>query len=178
MIFKTKYDAPTATLAAPAKAPQASLPPPASSRAASKAADVPTIVSPDMVIEGNLKTTGDVQVEGVMTGQLEAGRIVIAEGGAVKGDVTAETVRVCGTITGSVHGGTVTLTTTARVLGDVWHDLLTVETGGLLEGYSRRRAVAKPEAVPVAGEVRTTPPRSRIAELRTETSDMPDVAFV
>lgn len=113
---------------------------------------VPTIISADMVVEGNLKTLGDVQVEGQIIGHIEAGRLVVAESGVVIGNVTAETARICGTLNGCVHGGTITLTATARVTGDIHHEVLAVEAGGLLEGLSRRRVAQKPAelAAPVA----------------------------
>jgi len=110
-----------------------------------KAAAVPTIISADMVVEGNLKTGGDVQIEGTVIGQVEAGRLVIAESGVVNGNINAESARICGTLNGNINATTVTLTTTAKVTGDVFHDLLAIETGGMLEGLSRRRANAKPE---------------------------------
>ncbi len=102
---------------------------------------VPTIISADMVIEGNFKTAGDMQVEGQITGQIEAGRLVLAEGGVINGNVTADHARICGTLNGCVQGGTITLTATAKVTGDVQHDVLAIEAGGLLEGHSRRRTV-------------------------------------
>jgi cytoskeletal protein CcmA (bactofilin family) len=100
-----------------------------------------------MVVEGNLKTAGDVQVEGRIIGHIEAGRLVVAESGVVVGNVTATTARICGTLNGCVHGGTITLTATAKVTGDVHHDVLAIEAGGLLEGLARRR-VARPAELP------------------------------
>lgn len=116
---------------------------------------VPTIISADMVVEGNLKTAGDVQIEGRVIGEIKAGKLVLAESGEVTGNITADTARICGQLKGSVNGGTITLTATARVIGDVLHDVLAIEAGGLLEGLSRRRAsgpvpqraeIAAPEA--------------------------------
>jgi len=115
-------------------------PSPALSSAPNAPRGVPTIISADMVIEGNFKTGGDMQVEGQITGQIEAGRLVLAEGGVINGNVTADHARICGTLNGGIQGGTITLTATARVTGDVQHDVLAIEAGGLLEGHSRRRA--------------------------------------
>ena len=128
-MFKTK-PVPSITL------PQAGM------RGAAKPA-VPTIISADMMVEGNLKTSGDVQVEGRIIGHIEAGRLVVAESGVVIGNITADNARICGTLNGCVQGGIITLTATAKVTGDVHHDVLAIEAGGLLEGLSRRR-VARP----------------------------------
>ncbi len=144
-MFKTKTEAPQPVpppmRAAPPK-PQAPRQPPKS--------NVPTIISTDMVIEGNLKSEGDLQVEGTITGEIEIGHLVIADGGTVHGNITAQTVRVCGTLHGNISANMVTLTSTARVVGDVNHDLLAIETGGMLEGHSHRRAGVPAVADPVA----------------------------
>ncbi len=107
---------------------------------------VPSIISADMVISGDFQGSGDLQVEGVVTGRIEVGRLIVAEGGSVSGDVVAQDVRICGNLTGSVRSVMVTLTATARVIGDIFHEILAVEAGGQLEGQSRRLNGAKPAA--------------------------------
>jgi cytoskeletal protein CcmA (bactofilin family) len=113
---------------------------------------VPSIISADMTINGDFHGTGDLQVEGVVTGRIEVNRLIVAEGGSVSGDVVAQDVRICGTLTGSVHSEMVTLTSTARVTGDIYHNILAVEAGGQLDGQSRRlhtgKPVKKPEPAP------------------------------
>jgi cytoskeletal protein CcmA (bactofilin family) len=115
---------------------------------------VPSIISADMTVQGNLHSLGDVQVEGAVVGDIAAAKLVIADGGTVTGNISAQDVRICGALNGSVRANMVTLTATARVLGDVHHELLTIETGGRLEGLSRRLVaeVAAPDVpeAPVA----------------------------
>jgi cytoskeletal protein CcmA (bactofilin family) len=118
----------------------------AAARAKPKSPSVPSIISADMTVNGNLHSLGDVQVEGAVVGDIAAAKLVIADGGTVTGNISAHDVRICGGLNGSVRANTVTLTATARVLGDVHHDLLTIETGGRLEGLSRR-LVAEPDVV-------------------------------
>jgi len=101
-----------------------------------------------MTVNGNLHSQGDVQVEGAVVGDIAAAKLVIADGGTVTGNITAQDERICGGLNGSVRANTVTLTATARVLGDVHHDLLTIETGGRLEGLSRR-LVAEPDVAEI-----------------------------
>ncbi len=134
MMFKTK--------AAPAKPVESVMMPVA--RAMPKQAGVPTIISPDMAVSGNFKSPGDLQVEGVVTGNIEVGKLVIAQGGVVTGDVIAREIRVCGTLHGNLRGQMVTLTASAVMTGDVHHELLAIETGARLEGQVRRLQEAAP----------------------------------
>jgi cytoskeletal protein CcmA (bactofilin family) len=104
----------------------------------SRASSVPSIISAEMTIHGDLQSSGDVQIEGTIFGDLNVTKLTIAEGGTVSGNITAKNVRICGALNGSVRSEMVTLTATARVVGDVHHELLNIETGGQLEGMSRR----------------------------------------
>lgn len=100
--------------------------------------NVPSIISPDMTIRGDLTGVGDLQIEGKVFGRIDVGQLVVAEGGAVEGEIVAKTVRICGTMTGSVQAGSVTLAATAKVQGDIHHEILAIEAGAQLEGQCRR----------------------------------------
>jgi cytoskeletal protein CcmA (bactofilin family) len=114
------------------------------SKLALKPHTIPSIISADMTIKGDLTSAGDLQVEGHIIGDIHVAKLTIAEGGHVTGDIAARDVRICGTLNGSVRAAGIVLTTTARVTGDLHHELLTIETGGQLEGLSRR-LVHEPE---------------------------------
>jgi cytoskeletal protein CcmA (bactofilin family) len=111
----------------------------------SRATTVPSIISAEMTIHGDLHSNGDLQVEGTIIGDLNVAKVTIAEGGSVSGNITAKNVRICGALNGSVRSEMVTLTATARVVGDVHHELLAIETGGQLEGMSRRLVPNPPQ---------------------------------
>jgi len=100
--------------------------------------NVPSIVSSEMTIHGDLQSSGDLQIEGTVVGEIEVGKLVIAEGGTVSGNIVAKDVRICGALNGSVRSVMITLTSTARVVGDLHHEVLAIEAGGQLEGMSRR----------------------------------------
>lgn len=111
---------------------------------------VPSIVSPDLKVTGNLVSRGDIQVDGEVEGDIEAANLTIGENGTVHGKVTAKTVRLCGAVHGEVHGETVTLAATARMVGDVVHESLAIEAGAHLEGHCRRRDPQKTALPPVS----------------------------
>jgi len=117
----------------------------------SRASSVPSIISAEMTIHGDLQSSGDVQIEGTIFGDLNVTRLTIAEGGTVSGNITAKNVRICGALNGSVRSEMVTLTATARVVGDIHHELLNIETGGQLEGMSRRLTSSAPILAPANG---------------------------
>ncbi len=107
--------------------------------------NVPSIIASEMTVHGDLQSSGDLQIEGTVVGEIEVAKLVIAEGGTVSGNIVAKDVRICGSLNGSVRSVMITLTSTARVVGDLFHEVLAIEAGGQLEGQSRRWVPGSPE---------------------------------
>ena len=88
----------------------------------------------DLVITGNLKSKGVIEVLGEVKGDIEAGRLVIGADGKVNGKVRAETVEVQGSLTGSASCVTFTLRSTAVAAAQVTYESLVIENGARIEG--------------------------------------------
>jgi cytoskeletal protein CcmA (bactofilin family) len=99
---------------------------------------VPSVIGPDLVVTGNLEARGEIQVEGEVQGDIQAGRIVVGERARVTGGLVADEVVVRGSLMGSIRGNTVTLQSTSHVEGDIFHKMLAIEEGAYFEGKSRR----------------------------------------
>jgi len=106
---------------------------------APKAKPPASVLSSDLHITGNLKTTGDIQVEGTIEGDIRAHLLTIGEGATIKGEVIADDVVVNGRIVGRVRGLKVRLTSTARVEGDIIHKTIAIESGAHFEGSVQRQ---------------------------------------
>ena len=128
-------------------------------RAASK---VPSIVSADMAIRGDLIGVGDLQVEGKVFGRIDVGHLVIAEGGSVEGEVVAKAVGISGSFSGSLRASSVTLAATANVRGEILHDVLSIEAGAQLEGQCKRIALASKDKL-------LSPPEEPVSDVVSET---------
>ncbi|MEL6958053.1 MAG: polymer-forming cytoskeletal protein [Pseudomonadota bacterium] len=96
-------------------------------------------LSADLHITGNLKTTGDIQIEGTVDGDIRAHLLTIGEGATVNGECIADDVVVNGRIVGTVRGLKVRLTSTARVEGDIIHKTIAIESGAHFEGSVQRQ---------------------------------------
>jgi cytoskeletal protein CcmA (bactofilin family) len=107
--------------------------------AAPKAKPPASILSSDLHIKGNLKTTGDIQIEGQVDGDIRAHLLTIGEGATVKGELVADDVVINGRIIGRVRGLKVRLTSTARVEGDIIHKTIAIESGAHFEGSVQRQ---------------------------------------
>jgi len=139
MFSKPKSDEPTTgkTTATPNVAPtkpatSTPTPPP-------KPKPAPSILSSDLTIKGNVTTTGDVQVEGTIEGDVRAHLLTVGESAVVKGEVIADDVVVNGRVVGRLRGLKVRLTATARVEGDIIHKTIAIESGAHFEGTVQRQ---------------------------------------
>ena len=98
---------------------------------------VPSIISADLKIVGDLTSTGEIQVDGEITGDIRSKVLLVGETAVVKGEIRAETVRVHGHVDGQIHATFVNLAKTAHVIGDIWHENLSIQEGAFLEGHIR-----------------------------------------
>lgn len=141
MFSKSKINEPAASGDKPATAAAAPKPdakPAAPAPAAAKPKPAPSILSSDLHISGNMKTTGDIQVEGTVEGDIRAHLLTIGESATIKGEVIADDVVINGRIVGRVRGLKVRLTSTARVEGDIIHKTIAIESGAHFEGSVQR----------------------------------------
>lgn len=115
-----------------------SLSSPATQPSASKGSGMPSIISTDLKVIGDLHCAGDIQIEGTVEGDIKSQTVTVGEGAHVSGSIYGQTVRVSGNVEGQIEAKSVTLAKTAQVTGDVVHETLSIEAGAHLEGMCRR----------------------------------------
>lgn len=121
---------PTATAApAPAPAPMAPEAPKARPKVAS-------LISDGITIEGGVVGDGELQIDGIVRGDVRVGRLTVGDTGHIEGSVYAEAAEVRGRVIGSVTAKQVRLYGTAYVDGDITHEQLAMETGAFFQGRS------------------------------------------
>ncbi len=98
-----------------------------------------SVLSADLTVVGNLRTTGDIQVEGTVEGDIRAHLLTVGESATVRGEIVADDIVVNGRVVGRVRGLKVRLTSTARVEGDIIHKTIAIESGAHFEGSVQRQ---------------------------------------
>ena len=141
-------------------------PAPAAPQAPKRGRAAPSIISADMVIQGSIHSTGDVQIDGRLEGDVRSGGLVIGDQAELQGEIYAEEVSVRGKVTGRIHARRVLLAATAHVEGDILHEALSVEAGAFFEGNCRHsdNPVGNPTGDNPAADKRNPPPRAVAAE--------------
>lgn len=123
------------------KAPEAPVTKPAMdyTPTAPKAKAGASILSADLTVVGNLKTSGDIQVEGTVEGDIRAHLLTVGESATIRGEIVADDIVVNGRVIGRVRGLKVRLTSSARVEGDIIHKTIAIESGAHFEGSVQRQ---------------------------------------
>lgn len=109
------------------------------SASAPKPKPSPSVLSSDLTITGNVRTTGDVQIEGAVEGDIRAHMLIVGETATIKGEIVADDIVVNGRVVGRVRGLKVRLTSSARVEGDIIHKTIAIESGAHFEGSVQRQ---------------------------------------
>jgi cytoskeletal protein CcmA (bactofilin family) len=125
---KPKDTVPLSTLPGPVTAPAARRP---------ARSSAPSILSTDTQITGSLVSSGDMQVDGRIEGDIHSIGLVIGEKAEIHGEIFAEDVTVRGRVTGRIRARKVLLCATSHVEGDILHEAFAVESGAFFEGNCR-----------------------------------------
>ena len=131
----------------PANNGQTAAPP----KRAGRSGAVPSIVSADLTVSGTLNTSGDMQIDGIVEGDIRSVGLVIGEKAEVHGEIWVEDLTVRGKVIGRIHARKVLLAATCHVEGDILHEAFAVEAGAFFEGSCRH------SDNPLGDEVRKAP---------------------
>ncbi|HZY25996.1 MAG TPA: polymer-forming cytoskeletal protein [Bacteroidales bacterium] len=100
--------------------------------------NTPTInlISTGTDITGDIKSNGDIRIDGSLTGNLNTkGKVVIGPTGKVKGEVICKNSEVAGIIEGKIIvGQLLNLKASSRITGDIITVKLSIEPGALFSG--------------------------------------------
>jgi len=100
--------------------------------------NVDTIIGLNVVLKGNLKNKGSIQINGNIEGEVKSDENVnIGETAMVKGPVTAKTIEISGTVKGVVEATEkLEINPTGKVVGDINAKSLIIKQGAKFVGKS------------------------------------------
>lgn len=123
-----------------------------------------SVLSSDLTVVGNLRTSGDIQVEGTVEGDIRAHLLTVGESAVIRGEIVADDIVVNGRVVGRVRGLKVRLTSTARVEGDIIHKTIAIESGAHFEGSVQRQedplSSGEQKALPSVGRPQIAAPEA------------------
>lgn len=104
-----------------------------------------TIISTGVVLEGNMKCTGNIRVDGTINGDIVAeGNITVGTNGKVVGEISANDINIGGKVDGIVRAqNKVVLEAKAMLKGELITKILVIEAGAQFDGTSKMTSAEK-----------------------------------
>tara|TARA_Y100000590_G_C15425648_1_gene903109 strand:+ start:233 stop:634 length:402 start_codon:yes stop_codon:yes gene_type:complete len=92
-----------------------------------------------MQLEGDLRTSGSIDVAGLVNGNIFVSEMSVTETGSIRGSIEAATIEVNGHVEGKISADVVIVGKTAVIKGDIFFkNSLKTEEGADIEGYIKR----------------------------------------
>ena len=128
-------------------------------------------VGETLQLEGDLRTSGNLDIAGLVNGNIYVSEVTVTETGSVRGSVEAGKIEINGHIQGKIIADAIVIGRNAVIKGDVYFkNTLKTEEGADIDGYIKRinngkvnteediaieeiverPELSKPEVVPVA----------------------------
>jgi len=98
-----------------------------------------SLISSDMQVVGDLKSAGNIRIEGRVNGEIHAQAVDVSPGALIDGSINALAIQIGGSVKGRVEAKQVKIQNSGEMLGDVLYEALEIESGATLEGSCKRR---------------------------------------
>jgi len=104
------------------------------------AREEPTYIARNTELDGNLLTDGEIHIDGLVRGTVQAATCLVDTPGEVHGGILAEIVFIRGRVFGPVSASQVTISSGAHVEGNVAHESISIEQGAYVLGNISHRS--------------------------------------
>ncbi|RPI45102.1 MAG: polymer-forming cytoskeletal protein [Betaproteobacteria bacterium] len=105
---------------------------------AKSSARVDTLIGSGTRIEGDVRFSGGLRIDGAVTGNIvgqDSGTLTLSEEAVVEGEIRVAHAVINGKVTGPIHASeSLDLQAKARVTGDIYYGALEVQLGAIVQG--------------------------------------------
>lgn len=112
--------------------------PPSSKNATAKKETIPSVLTRDMHVLGNIISDGNIDFDGTIDGNIRCAVFTLRANGLLKGEVTADSVFIYGKVKGLIRAKNVQLYATCNVEGIIMHETISIEDGAFIDGKFKR----------------------------------------
>ena len=98
-----------------------------------------SLVGETLQVEGDLRSSGGVDVAGLINGNVFVSEMTVSDTGSIRGTIEAATIEINGHIEGKITADSVILGKNAIIKGDIFfRQTLKTEEGADIDGYIKR----------------------------------------
>ena len=98
-----------------------------------------SLIGETLQLEGDLRSSGSVDIAGLVNGNVFVSEMIIKETGSIRGSLEATTVEINGHVEGKITADAIIIGKTAVIKGDIFFkNTLKTEEGADIDGYIKR----------------------------------------
>ena len=96
-------------------------------------------VGETLQLEGDLRTSGNLDIAGLINGNIYVSEVTVTETGSVRGSVEASKIEINGHVQGKITADAIVIGSSAVIKGDIYFkNTLKTEEGADIDGYIKR----------------------------------------
>jgi len=96
-------------------------------------------VGETLLLDGDLRTSGNLDIAGLINGNIYVSEVTVTETGSVRGSVEASKIEINGHVEGKITADAIVIGRNAVIKGDVYFkNTLKTEEGADIDGYIKR----------------------------------------
>lgn len=99
---------------------------------------MPSIIARETKIDGEVTSTGVIEIEGLITGKIKSNSVVIREDGTIDGEVFADSINIRGNFNGNIKARNINIFSKAKINGVIEYQSLSVEDGACIDGQFKK----------------------------------------
>ena len=108
---------------------------------------VETVLGDGAVFEGNVSCEGSMKIEGTLKGDVKASNtLVVGPNGSLTGNINAGEVIIFGEVTGKIDARTLEIKTTGKITGEILVETLITEAGGTMKAKCEMKTSASSDS--------------------------------
>ena len=93
-----------------------------------------TYLSSDFKLNGNIKSQGDIEIDGQIKGKVVGNSVSVLSSGNVDGSINGKSVSIDGRANGIISATDLAVASSGVVMADVTYDTLSTDKGAKLQG--------------------------------------------
>lgn len=105
------------------------------SKSGSENVPVPSIISNNTKIVGDISSSGILHIDGRVEGDILCEELVIGIKGTIIGSITANNLQIYGVLQGKAKVDSLFIAKTAKLIGDASHSSIAIEPGAYIDGH-------------------------------------------
>jgi cytoskeletal protein CcmA (bactofilin family) len=94
----------------------------------------PSVISEGFIINGDIKSEGQLTVEGSFIGDISVDSLIVGVSGSVGGVINAKVINVKGILSGKIHCQEIIVGGRSIVDGELTYSAITIQRGGIVKG--------------------------------------------